>query len=76
MSILGELRIEKAKLERKLAWINDGIATLSEEEPRERTGRRRRRKGHHKDKGKMSASTRKKLSEAAKARWAKVKGQG
>jgi len=76
LSILNELRLEKTKLERRLAWVNEGIATLSDEEPDGRRQKRARRtRGKHKDKGKMSAATRKKLSIAAKERWAKVKGK-
>lgn len=65
MSIVSELRAEKEVLERRLRWINEGLAGVTDTPPE----RRRRRKGKHRDKGKMSAASRKKLSESLKNAW-------
>jgi hypothetical protein len=74
MSMIDELKAEKATLEKRLRWVNEGLQHLGEPAPIEtRQQRRARRKGHHNDKGKMSAATRKKLSIATKARWARLK---
>lgn len=80
MSLLNELRAEKAKLEKRLDWINQGLSELGREVRQSHPVyavkvKKQKKKGHHKDKHKMSQATREKLSKAAKERWAKVKGQ-
>jgi hypothetical protein len=68
MSLILELHKEKESLERKLQIITSTISMLGDSTPRKK--KKQPRQGKKKT---MSASARKKIAAAQKARWAKIK---
>jgi len=70
-SILDQMKQQRDRLDRAISALEGGRATKA----RRKTGSRAAN-GRRKGKRRLSAAARKKISEAAKARWAKAKRAG